>query len=555
MTDLAQRILQNVPNFTIAPSEQRKRHPYQRVKTLGGASLNLPMRQVPTYNSMRTSNVWRYPVATINSSILQTGGQVNFKIDRGSGSGRVKSVYLRMAVTLGTGDLYTLPTPLWLQQLQWQTPSGATIQQFDGYMQWLMTVLSIDYDRWEYALNYMLSTNTYQSGSPITAGASIYYIPLTGSWLEASDFFIPAVDGDLQLYATFQPPSVWVMEGTVANNLSVSAMSLDIEMENLAQLELQRDLMALKSVRTDYFVPYCRTQRWNSQLTPNNMIEIPLNSIKGDVVFVLMTLRLSSTALSGPGQIAYSPFYQFQIVNSEGVGITAQQPTDSLWNTAVQFPQWFLGRINAYGGPIYSHNFSENSANPLSFLTGGHKMAAYPFTTNERLRIWTPAAGVNESVNIQWAGNALPLITKGTFQFVWNTPDGTSVSAPVQFNDTIATLIAAIEEMDQFDGTISFDKTFSAATQTDTVNTWITATFGGNYSFYPLFENGYSLQIQILEPTETSAGAVYPYANNATRTVGVEGISSGSSYTLDFYAFTSNIVSLFPNGQLEVTSS
>lgn len=87
--DLANRVQLNIPSFTVSPSQQFNSNTFKRVQFLDGSYANIPSVQFPAKNSMKIANLWRYAAQGNYNTVLQTGGQINIKIDRGSGSGPI----------------------------------------------------------------------------------------------------------------------------------------------------------------------------------------------------------------------------------------------------------------------------------------------------------------------------------------------------------------------------------------------------------------------------------------------------------------------------------
>ena len=508
MSDFYQKTLTNVPNFTIAPADMAPAHPYKRVQTLAGNTLNMPLVQVPTRNTGRISNLWRYYGQGLYTTVLQTGGQVNIKIDRGSGSGRVKAAWLRCVVQNPSSNtnLFMTPTPLWIQQIQYQTPDGATISQNDGSFQWLSTVLNYDQDTWYDAQKYLLSDDVYQTGLPLLPQQNtIVYIPLIGSWLEAASFLVPAVDGDQQIYITFQPQTNNVIFPVGATAANLVQLSLDVEMEQMRPEEMSAAISGLRSIRTDYVIPYPRTQRFQMALNAGQQVQLPLTGIKGDVVFSWFTVRYGdSSGLNGQNQMINYPVASFQYQNSEGIGISGQQFVDSAWNRYVEFPRQYPGTFSSQQH-VYGHNFCESDGAPLALLRQGHKMGAYPFTTNESLVINTAPLGVNEV----WTVTASGVPASGHMIFQWNTPYVTATTPPFSATSTSAQIATAITALLNFEGNVTVASTGDGGTNGFTGSSHaITLTFSGGYGCRPISGQGFSFAFFATDAATSAPAAV-----------------------------------------------
>jgi len=200
MADFYGKIGLLTPTVSIAPRDTGPANPTASITMLGGQQLEVPTFQVPTRNPYRISNVWRYPFSGQYGNTLTTGGQAQCPIIRGSGSGHVQKAWLRIQVqNQGTSNVEMQPVPLWIQSTQWQTPSGATIQNPTGSHLWFNLVTTTPMEEWWEVSKAVAADLDYETGDPVPPNAVVtYYIPLIGSFLSAGGFFIPAVSGGMR---------------------------------------------------------------------------------------------------------------------------------------------------------------------------------------------------------------------------------------------------------------------------------------------------------------------------------------------------------------------
>ena len=102
---------------------------------------------------------------------------------------------------------------------------------------------------------------------------------------------------------------------------------------------------------------------------------------------------------------------------------------------------------------------------------------------------------------------------------------------------------AAIEKLQSFDGEITVSTTLDATGPVD-------FTFGGAYAGKELFNKGYKLRIYSHSVQQTD-GTHLQY-DSYLQTTGVNGIVNGNSYEINVIAYTTSILSLQPNGQVDV---
>ena len=520
------------PQVSIVPGDTGPSFIVQSVSTLDGTVRNIQRDQIPMEDPYTTKNLWRYPAQGQYTTVIQSGGVVLTRMDRGSGSGTVEEVYIRMVVYNPNGTVTEyIPAPFWFQQLQWQTPAGSVIQQQTGTDLWLAIVGSFDYDQWSCLYSAINSSQTYQTNDAgfNDLAYTYLYIPVIGNWMACSKFFIPWVNGDLMLYITFQSNTTTLISGT---DCQLSQLSVDMIMSTLTPTSLQDRKQAIMRSNLDFVFPYVKTQRFQQNLTAGELYQFFLNGLKGDVVFLAFILRPS---LVGQGLYTATGINQFQLLNDAGIPISGAQQVEDDFDRKVLFPRWFLGQY-AKDNHVYYWNFCKQDHGPLALLHTGNKKGAYTFTTNEVLNITTAQAGTNEVQAITTFNSTTgvnTLAAGGVYYFRWNTPTGSSVSAQVAYNATTTQMTTAIEDIPNFEGTVTPTNTYSAVTL-------VGFTFGGAYGNRPLLERGYSLEI--VSGMNDGAGDYLQVTGPALSTDGVYGMTSGSSYTLDVYAWTTGIV-------------
>lgn len=545
MSDFYQKVRTIVPTTSIVPRDTYPAHPTTNITMVGGQNLSVPSFQVPTKNPYRNSNIWRYPAAGSYTGFLTTGGQVQVPVIRGSGSGHVEEVWLRIVCVNNTaGPLEYLPAPLWINNHVWQTPSGATIQQQTGTHLWFNLVGEFHQEDWQMVSQAVNSSLDYETGDPIPAGATVtFYIPLVGNFMSASNFFIPAVSGDLQYYVNFWPDANIRTAGAAPSGpipypLSISQISLDIKMEQMAPPELQATIAKFASQRMDYIIPYYKNQPQSLAVTPAATNLVNLSNISGDVIWADFCIRDSYI---GNDLINYEEIGSFQYQNQEGVGISSQQYIDDRFSRDIIYPRQNKGTFTR-NHPVYRHIFANSDMAAQLMLEQALKLGAYPFDNHNNLSIVNAAAGVSE-VYILGTPTAVPDAGSGYFQ--WITPDnGVGLSAAIPFTAFAAggaTLAAYIQNITNFDGEVTVTLAWPN----------LTFTFGGAYQNKALNTRGYAL---LFVPGTLLAGAVHVNGQMGISVVGVDGISAGT-YTLDVYANVSGVVSILPDGSMKAYNS
>jgi len=541
MADFYGKIGLLTPTVSIVPKDTGPAHPTLDITMLGGQQLTVPAFQVPSQNPYKISNVWRYPFSGQYSNILLTGGQAQCPIIRGSGSGHVQRAWLRIQVqNQGTSNVEMQPVPLWIQNTSWQTPAGGTIQNPLGSHLWFNIVSTTPMEEWWELSKALAADLDYETGDPIAPNQTItYYVPLTGSFLSAGGFFIPAVSGDIQMYFTFWPDGNIRSTGTGSQALTVLNMSIDVQMEQMAPPLLQRTIELFRRQRMDYIIPFYKNQPFNQALTAGNLTTLNLSNISGDVIYSDLVVRSSYVQ---DDLSHYQPIASFQYQNQEGVGISGQQFIDDQFSRHIMYPKQNKGTFTR-NRRFYRHVFADSPEATRAILERGLKLGAYPFDSHCNLLFNNAAAGSNETWSISQSSTTAP--TAGNIVWGWVTPDDSlQLSTPVPFSDLntagLPLSTAAIQNILNFSGKVTITGTYAAGN--------LVITFSGNYGNTALASKGYGL----IAFSNLNGGAqILPIPNTA----GVDGITSGNTYFIDVYVTTSGVVSILEDGTVKQYNS
>lgn len=546
MSDFYGKVATLVPTVSIKPSDTGPANPTKVVQTVGGQTLNLPTRQVPVKNPYRNNNLWRYPASGQYTGLLSTGGQVQIPIIRSSGSGRVKDTWLRLVVTNDNGSANNyVPVPLWINNIVIQNPSGSTIQTIDGTALWLSICGSFDQDSWVTMIDDLLSSDDYEKGDPLAANTQyVFYVPLVQDMFAATEWLQPFVDGDMQVYVTFRPQAD--IQFDPANGYSkLTAISIDMQMEQLPPSVLSATKAMFASERHDFIAPFLRWQRFQNIFGPAQQYSFNLSGIKGDVVGAQFVIRDNVTA--SPGDLFhYMRIDSFQYTNSEGIGISGQQFIDDVFNRKVYTPRILLGTMGR-NRRVYNYIFAEPDHSLLSLWRNGYKAGAYPFSTNENLVINTMAQGQNEIWTVSFQRSGAPqnqgVPTVGNFQLIFYSPDdGLSLTGQLAYNASALTVKAAIEAMPAFNGVATVTSVTTGGGAYG-----YTIQLSGNYGYRPLAYEGF--WFGAMSQLYDAAGAYISLATYVSQ-FGVLGMGPSATKYLDVYCYTSTVVSMLQNGQV-----
>jgi hypothetical protein len=521
----------NSPGFVINVPEADRFRSKTLVSTLNNRRLLLPSDQVPT-TSYKASNWWRYQSNSATSTLLSGGGPAIIKIDRGSGTGAAVSCYLRLVINNSTGAAaQLLPVPLLINNLSFQNGSGTVLQIIDGISWWLALMNSFDLDSWVRGTRSVMSDGVYDLGIPLANGETRELICEIPSCLfSASGFHINTVDSDMQLYVTFQPSTVGLISGSAP---TLQTLTFDVKMTQETPQQLSQELTISRKMMHNYIYPYWRTQTWVQTLNASSNYNLQLTAIKGPVVGCFFQI-LNST--NGRDLLAPQMIQDFQFLDSGGQPISGNQVITAVQNRYINQVNYFPGQASYYHAH-FAYVFGDQEHALLDLWSGGKVEGFYQFTTSETLSIDTGAAGVSEVVTV--TPSATP--ASGTFIISWVTESNNAeFTAPLAYNATAATIKAAIEALNNFDGTITVSGPLTAAA---------TFTFGGNYANKPMSSQGRNFTF--ITAASPAGGTPLVSFSPAVTTVGSYGITNGNTYTIVANFCQYGILQLNEKGQLE----
>jgi hypothetical protein len=334
MTDFARKTKELNRSTTINSAYVPEADPFIKVAALSGERLCIPASQLPKSSPYENANLYRYQASGNISGMLGTGGGVQVYLTRGSGSGPLiyPGLILRMQVTNtdAVNTAFTLPVPLWLQNIQYFSPAGAPIAVQDGQGLWNNIIENMSSDDYYENQKGIGSDNSYMSGDPIRPlETRNLYVPLIGNPLTPGKALIAGLSGDFQILLNFLAPSYWQLAGS---NLTLSNLTIDTFQAQLSETSLSSLITQYKMMKHDFFFPYERvqtvTQTWNTSST----YQIPLTGIAGDVSFIRFGLypTLSGLNLAAPVGIS-----QFQFQNNAGEPISGMNYIEGEFNRYV----------------------------------------------------------------------------------------------------------------------------------------------------------------------------------------------------------------------------
>lgn len=529
------------PEVTLSSSSQAPQEKWQAITFQNGQSKLVQDFQVPAKSTKKIANLWRYPIQGDPTNLLNGAGSNTalIRMDECSGTGKTKRCYIRIKVSNATGSPTRLvPAPHLIDNIQWLNGSQAPIQLFTGDVLWDMIVKSNNDDQWKSIYTAINSNLQYGTGNDIpNNGTAEWYIDLPASWMQAAQFYLPAVSTPSYLKIFFRPASTTVLVGSAP---TITDLSLDVEMDQLTTQDISRTSSIIKNNLTTYLFPYMRRQTWTQAFNANSQYVFNLSGLQGDFVYIMILLRRSYVGedLYNPVQIA-----SFQFTDNSQQPISGNNVITDTFNRYVQAADTWMGSELTYKfGNFY--NWSAQKSGPLLFITLGNKTGSYTFQNNFNLILNTAASGTSEVITLV-VGNA----NAGTFRLMWITPYATDITAAITLGTSAANLQAAIEALDNFQGTITASGAVPASGGGS-----IGLTFGGAYENMVLANDGYELCV--VDCNTNTSGTYGPtYINptpgqglNNANVSGVQGMTNGATLNLDLYGFTTGMADLTDQG-------
>ena len=523
MTDFARKARELSKPVVLGSAFVPGPDPYANVAVLTGERMRVPATQVPKTNPMENSNVWRYTASGNYTNILQgNGGSVQVFLTRNSGTGPVSGpIVLRALVQNPDGALDTVCIPFlqWISSIVWYNESGAQISSQDGGGLWNNLIENTKQEDWTTLQKVVGSNNSYDKGDPLIHSTTTYYYPpLIGNPLSPGKFFIPGNVGDCYAVITFAPSANWLISGP---SLNLTELTLEVPMAQLPEETLSGLITEYKMAKHDWFYPYERIQTVTQTWTAGNTYQIQTSAIAGNVVFMRMGLykTLIGQDIGKPARIAF-----FWMTADGGAPITTQNQQEDYWNRYMTQRECFDGtasrRIKKYAWV-----FPKKKDAAMELIREGVSYPGYAFTNKENMYVTMASAGTNEIVTI--TPSSAP--TSGTYQIGFSNPDvGIMWTAPLAFNATASTIQSAINNLLNFGG---------VCTVAGTMATAITITYtGGGYETRPMAADGYQFSFLM-----GAIGTTYtPGVSVAVATPGVSGITSGGTYTLKMWFYTTS---------------
>ncbi len=512
--------------------------PYANVAVLSGQRMRIPRYQIPKSSPFENANLYRYQASGNYTALLGTGGPMQVMLTRGMGSGPLvpNGVILRLQVYNPSASVpcYFLPLPLWIQTIQYFTPSGAPIAPQDGQGLWENIVESYDSDDWHMLQKALGANNAYSAGDPILPlQTATFYIPLIGNPLSCGKVLLAALAGDLQVLVNFFPPSTFQLSGGTCNLVNATIDTLQAQ---LGEQSLSNCIATYKMAQHDWFFPYERVMTINQNWNASSLYALPLVGIAGDVTFIRFCMYNTLTGLDLCDPV---PITSFSFLNNAGELISGMNVIEEQFNRLYMQKDYFKGRASRRTKK-YAYVWSNKVTGAQDLIANGTKYGAYPFTNKETLNITTAPAGTNEVLT--FTPSSAPV--SGTFQIMWTNPDIGAMTTPaIAYNATAATIQAAINTLINFTGT---------CTVTGTMATAVVVTFtGAGYQNRPMAADGFTMSI-----VNAMIGTTYTMGVGAViTTAGVPGITSGNSYILKIFAYTSSVGHQLTNGGIDTQNS
>lgn len=522
-----------------------------------GQMLMVDSKQLPIVNPNDANyQILRYNSSGNISAGLQSSTKIPIQVLRKQGTGKTTGrVFLRFLLQNNNAlnnPVYVLPSPFWIKTLEWKNAGNQTISTWRGEDIWHANMKTKDSDEWEAYAPMIFSNGNYEaSNMGIPKGGTVEtFIELTGNPYSIGEILTSHLRADNGCIITTADPTTWVLLGPpntgpngtgagTAADLTLVECTLDFEQENADPKKLAREESYADQVPKTIFYPYPVVNEFTATLNANSQYTWQLSSFRGDVVAMDMYFKVATTADS---LIKYQRMKDFSMTNSDNRKITGSNLITDAFNQNVQNKEWWLGKwMGTPSNALYTWVFGKLASTGVAHLKLGAKNGSFGMNGRQNIIFDTPPAGTNEV----WTGSNSAAATTGGARFKWVTPDGdVGYSQVFTWNASTAALKQILEATPHFEGTVTFSAGFNAAS--------FTITFGGLYANTPMMNSGYHLEVVDLNLLATATPVVTQFA---VTTFGVDGMTSGNSFTVCFVAWVTGLIQVSKEGDLIVMNT
>ena len=204
---------------------------------------------------------------------------------------KIKSAVLKISISVATSSVQVIPTPYFFQsiQIRLQHGSGDVLTTlYDDTMMFSLMLAGEGKSR--YLQKVCNLEDWYENSYQVipTSGTAVFYLPLVGSVLDTLNIFWANSQGDLQL--AFTPAATLNISGSGV--CSCDALDIIIESEQLLPSDEKHHLAIHDNyISSSRYLDAIQVSFINEVLTAGSQTKLNLNSITGDVSFLMFMVR------------------------------------------------------------------------------------------------------------------------------------------------------------------------------------------------------------------------------------------------------------------------
>jgi hypothetical protein len=330
------------------------------------------------------------PTTTVSSSLFSSGGEVRFRIGKGS-CGKILHgiIELTCSESGGSATVTAAPSPLFIERIEYYGQNGGKLIQTQYGDNLFLNLGTLTNEQLQTLVNIMNTSTSWGAGSAITASETrIYYVPVFGAWWESVHPCMQSLE-DLLVKITFQSS-----KESGSGTLSASNVRLLIESEAVdskEEIAFYQNLYHNRGFEA-HFVDNVRIQ-FTQSFGNSTAYTFRLAQLLGKCGSLWFFLRSSESNTSG-GFRTFTALSSstnsealIELLDGANKNINGGSALTSSFIRFHEFANYFPSQMtNSIA--IYIMSFGD----PMQHMHGNH-IGYKNFTTNESLKITTAGSG------------------------------------------------------------------------------------------------------------------------------------------------------------------
>ncbi len=449
-----EKYLSNKHRFGMALSDPKKTNTHTKIMNQNGQVLNLKTSQLLNLHQHKATHLY---TSSTNLSNAMNGGITTILIQPDSFNSYMEQLYLTIVVNNDSGGAVDLmPMPFWFRRIEYRIGNDLLQEEYSEQLH--NDIANYPANVWKnkgYLWNYDEEGRYLPSRQPIPNGDTRRYYMRIGKFFTQSNFYLPAISGELRIRIFWRTFADYVLDGT-----QPSLDEVGIEIQSAEQLNASRELTLREHRRMPFHYRYGHYVRDIIPKTISASGELPveLNSFSGS--FTELSVYVRPQGATGLQLIDFESFAidRIQLENSDGERILGSTPVhyeeNIMYFNDVGYDNSFVKESSHY-----RLNFNKNAPidNEIGAVTG-----FFPLDTRSRLRLFFGPLARAKTITLTGGGPSIA----GEFRLSYEGEKyGTYKTIWLAFNATTAAIEAALDDLliaTKTNTTFTLDQQFSA---------------------------------------------------------------------------------------------